>query len=175
MRRIVVVGTSGSGKTALARRLAGRLSCPYIELDALHWRPNWTEAPVEEFRERVRRAVDGDAWVVDGNYGVVRDIVWPRADTLVWLDYPLGVILWRLLRRSVQRLMTRQELWAGNREDLRLLLSRDSIFLWALRTYRTHRRAYGAVAHDPAKAHLAMVRLRSPRAGAAWLTRLDRH
>lgn len=164
-----MVGTSGSGKTALACQLAERLGSPHIELDSLHWRPNWTEAPAEEFRDRVRRAVDGEAWVVDGNYSVVRDIVWSRADTLVWLDYPLAIILWRLVRRTADRLLTRRELWAGNREDLRLLLSRDSIILWALRTYRRNRRMYGAVAPDPAHAHLTIVRLRSPRDCAAWL------
>lgn len=164
-----MVGTSGSGKTALARRLAERIGCPHVELDSLHWRPNWTEAPAEEFRERVRRTVDGDAWVIDGNYSIVRDIVWRRADTLVWLDYSLAIILWRLARRTADRLLTRRELWAGNREDLRLLLSRDSIILWALRTYRKNRRMYGAAAYDPAHAHLTIVRLRTPRECAAWL------
>jgi adenylate kinase family enzyme len=167
-----VVGTSGSGKTDLARRLAGQLGCPHIELDALHWQPNWTEAPLDEFRDSVRHAVEIDAWVVDGNYSVVRDIVWSRADTVVWLDYPLPVILWRLLRRTVRRMVTRQELWSGNREDLRTtLFSRDSILLWTLRTYRKNRRTYGAVSQDPAKAHLTVVRLGSPRACAAWLSR----
>lgn len=167
----MVVGTSGSGKTALARRLADRLGYPYVELDALHWNPNWTGTPPEEFRARVAQAVAGEAWVVDGNYAGVRDIVWVRADTIVWLDYPLPVILWRLLRRTVRRVLTRQELWAGNRENLRLMFSRDSIFLWALQTYQTNRRTYAAVSGDPAHAHLTIVRLRSPHACAAWLSR----
>jgi adenylate kinase family enzyme len=167
-----VVGTSGSGKTALARRLAARLGYSHVELDALHWQPNWTEAPPDKFRDRVRHAVEIDAWVVDGNYSIVRDIVWSRADTIVWLDYPLPVILWRLLRRTVRRMVTRQELWSGNREDLRTaLFSRDSIFLWTLRTHWKNRRTYGAVSQDPAIAHLTVVRLRSPRACAAWLSR----
>ena len=86
-RRIAVVGTSGSGKTTLAHRLAERLGIPHVELDALHWGPNWTPVAADLFRERVAQALSGEAWVVDGNYSRVRDIIWTRADTLVWLDY----------------------------------------------------------------------------------------
>src|SRR5437016_1896693 len=80
--RIVVIGTSGSGKTTQARHLSERLGIPHVELDALHWVPGWTEAPTDALRERVTEALAGDAWLVDGNYSVVRDIVWPRADTV---------------------------------------------------------------------------------------------
>src|SRR5881392_3560954 len=118
MRRVNVVGTSSSGKRTLAIALAERLSFPYIELDALHWGPNWAEAPNEVMRERVRSAIGGETWVVDGNYSAVRDLVWARADTVVWLDLPLPTILARYARRTVRRLATRQQLWSGNRERL---------------------------------------------------------
>ncbi len=85
--RISVVGSSGSGKTTLAKALAARLDIPFVELDAIFHQPNWTELPDDEFRARVREAVAADAWVVDGNYGVVRPIVLGRATTVVWLDY----------------------------------------------------------------------------------------
>jgi adenylate kinase family enzyme len=94
-RRVAVVGTSGSGKTTLARRLAQRLGVPHVELDALHWEADWTPVQREVFRERVSRVLDGDAWTTDGNYSAVRDIVWGRADTVVWLDYALGVVMER--------------------------------------------------------------------------------
>ena len=81
-----------------------RLGIPYIELDALHWEPNWTEAPDEVMRERVRSAISGEAWVVDGNYSAIRDLVWARADTVVWLDLPLPTILARYARRTIRRL-----------------------------------------------------------------------
>ena len=169
-RRVVVVGTTGSGKTVLARRLAGRLGLPHVELDALHWDPDWTKAPSAVFRERTARALSGDGWVVDGNYGKVRDLVWPRADTVVWLDFPLSLILWRLVRRTFRRALTREELWGGNRERLRAhFLTRDSLFLWALKTYRRRRRDYPLLFKQPEHAHLAVVHLRSPRAVKDWL------
>ncbi len=163
-RRIVVVGTTGSGKTTLAGELARRLEVPHVELDALHWEPGWTEAPTDLFRERVTRALSGEAWVTDGNYSAVRDIVWSRADTIVWLDYSLPTILYRLTRRTFRRIFTREELWSGNKERvLTQFLSRDSIFLWAFKTYRRRRREYPELLSSPEHAHLHLVHLRSPR------------
>ena len=172
LRRIAVVGTTGSGKTTLARQLSERLGLPHVELDALHWDADWTAAPVEVFRERTAAALSGDAWVVDGNYGKVRDIVWSRADTLVWLDYDLPLILWRLVRRTFRRVVTQEELWNGNRERWRdQLLSRDSLFLWVLQTYWRRRREYPLYFKE--YAHLEIVRLRSPKATHTWLSRLQ--
>ena len=82
---MVVIGLSGSGKSTLAGQLAEILDCPHIELDALHWGPGWTPVPLELFRERTAQALGGEAWTTDGNYSKVRDIVWGRADTVVWL------------------------------------------------------------------------------------------
>ncbi len=171
--RISVVGTSGSGKTTVAGQIAQRLGIPHVELDALHWESNWTEAPIEVFRTRVVQALSGETWAVDGNYGKVRDIVWGRADTVVWLDYTLAVILWQLLRRTVQRSLTQEELWSGNRETLnKALFSRESILLWALKTYRRRKKEYPALLGRPEHAHLKLVHLRSPRETREWLSTL---
>jgi adenylate kinase family enzyme len=171
--RISVVGTSGSGKTTVAGQIAQRLGIPHVELDALHWESNWTEAPIEVFRTRVVQALSGETWAVDGNYGKVRDIVWGRADTVVWLDYTLAVILWQLLRRTVQRSLTQEELWSGNRETLsKALFSRESILLWALKTYRWRKKEYPALLGRPEHAHLKLVHLRSPRETHEWLSTL---
>ncbi|MBN1963509.1 MAG: AAA family ATPase, partial [Anaerolineae bacterium] len=94
-----MVGTTGSGKTTLARQLADHLGCPHVEMDALHWTPDWTPSAV--FQAEVAAALSGACWVTDGNYGAVRDLIWQQADTLVWLDYPLPVVMWRLWQRSV--------------------------------------------------------------------------
>lgn len=171
--RIAIVGTTGTGKTTLGRQLAQLYQVPFVELDALHWEPNWTGAPVEVFRQRTEEATNGDAWVADGNYGQVRDIVWARAQTLVWLDYPLHVVMWRLLIRTFKRTLGGETLWNGNRERFRTqFFSRESLFLWALQTFRRRRREYPVLLRQPEYSHLALVRLHSSRATCKWLDSL---
>lgn len=170
MKRIAVVGTTGSGKTTLARRLAGVMQAPHVELDALQWGPDWTPATTPAFRADVAAALAGDRWVVDGNYSAVRDIVWARADTLVWLDYSAGTVLWRLLVRTFRRGLRREELWNGNRERLwTQFTSRDSILLWMLKTHWRRRREYAELLSRPEHLHLASYRLLSPGETHAWL------
>jgi len=172
-RRINVTGVTGSGKTTLARQLAQQLHYPHVELDALHWGPNWTPVSDELFRQLTADALSGDAWTVDGNYTKVRDIVVARIDTLVFLDYPLPLVLWRLLRRTTRRVVGRELLWNNNRERLWNQLSRDSLFLWALKTYRRRKRTYAAVRTDPQWAHLIFVHLRSPHMTKVWLSNIQ--
>jgi len=141
MRRVVVFGTTGSGKSWLAERLAARQGLRLIELDALFWGKDWQPAPLELFRHRVEREIrDGD-WIVVGIYGQVRDLTWRAADTLIWLDLPFPLVMWRLLRRTIRRAITRENLWGtGNRESfVRTFFSRQSILLWAIKTHRKNR------------------------------------
>jgi adenylate kinase family enzyme len=171
-QRISVVGTTGSGKTTLARQISQRLAIPHVELDALHWQPNWTPTSISVFRNRTSQALTGNNWVVDGNYSQVRDIVWSRANTVVWLDYPLPVIMARLLRRSWRRVVMQEELWSGNKETWRQTFSRDSILLWALKTYRRRRKEYPILLSQAEYAHLKVVHLQSPKLTDAWLVNL---
>ena len=173
-QRISVVGTIGSGKTTFARKTSQLLDAPHVELDALHWEPNWIEAPNELFRERVKQSLQGDSWVADGNYHQVRDIVWSRADTVVWLDYPFRTIIARLARRTLRRIFTHEQLWNGNQEHIRGLFTRDSVFLWAIRTYRRRRKQYPVLLGKPENSHLTIVRLRSPREATEFLSTLRR-
>ena len=166
-RRINVVGTSGAGKTTFARALAARLALPCVELDALNWEPGWVEADHELFRVRVAAATARREWVLDGNYSRVRDLVWGRADTLVWLDFPRSVVTWRIVTRSLARVVRRTELWAGNRERASQLFGRDSIIWWSISTYARRRRDYPRLIAD--FPHLEVVRLRSPAAAERWL------
>jgi adenylate kinase family enzyme len=171
-RRISIVGTSGSGKTTLARQLSQRLAIPHVELDALHHEPNWTEAPIDVFRKRVEQSLSGNSWVVDGNYSKVRDIVWSRADTVIWLDYPLPLIMKRVVWRTFRRVVTQEELWNGNRETWQTTLSRDSIILWVLQTYRKSRKEYSILFNQPEYTHLKVMHMRSPKTTQAWLSSL---
>lgn len=169
-QRISVVGTTGSGKTTLARQVAQHFQIPHIELDALHWEPNWTAASPQVFRERVTEALSGDRWVVDGNYSAVRDIVWSQADTVVFLDYSFWLNMARLLRRTVQRSLKQEELWNGNREGIRKsFLSQESIVLWMLQTYQRNRKKYPLLFQRPEYAHLSVVHLQSPQMAEEWL------
>jgi adenylate kinase family enzyme len=161
-RRIAIVGASGNGKSTLGRALAERLSLPYVELDALHHGPNWTEASAEELHGRVLERTATDGWIVDGNYQTkIGDLVSGRADTVVWLDLPLPVILWRLLRRTLGRIRRKEELWNGNRETWRnAFVGAESLFAWTIRQHHKLRR------RPPAHVD---VRLRSQREVDRWL------
>ncbi len=165
MRRVSVVGNSGSGKSTLARALAERLGAPYVELDSMHHLPGWTPIDQEEFAAQIGQIVAGDCWVIDGNYSAVQPLVWARADTVVWLDPPRRVVMRRVVRRTITRGVTRRELWNGNRESLRNLLSRDpeqNIVIWAWRNHATYRDRYATAAKDPANEALRFVRIGSP-------------
>jgi len=170
VRRVVVFGTTGSGKSWLAERLSVRTGLRVIELDALFWGRNWQGAPVELFRHRVERETRDGEWIVVGNYGQVRDLTWRPADTLVWLDLPFPVVFWRLLRRTIRRGLTQEELWgSGNRESLwRAFFSRHSILLWAIKTHRRNRDRFAIECEFLGK-DKTVVRLQSPREVEAFL------
>ena len=171
--RIVVIGTSGAGKTTMARSIARKLGRPHVEFDSYRHGPNWTETPDDLFREQLSEALSGDVWVADGNYSVARDVVWPRATMLVWLDFPFNVVMWRLFWRTMRRGVFRQRLWNGNRENLwQHLFSRQSLFLWVLQTHWRRRRTVPQALALPEHAHLDVVRLRSPGAARKWLKSL---
>jgi adenylate kinase family enzyme len=176
VRRISLVGVPGSGKTTVGRRLAASLGVPFIELDEIFHQPGWGELPVEEFRLRVRVAVEAKGWVIDGNYSAVRDIVWQRADTVVWFDLSRPIVMRRLVARTMRRALTREHLWNGNREPLSNLYRWDpqrNIIRWAWVKYPEYAQRYGAAIEDPAYAHIQFIRLTSPDMVDAFLNRSD--
>ena len=170
--RIVIVGRTGSGKTTLARELAPALGVPHVELDALYFGPDFSTAPLEVLRERTSAAIAADRWVTDGNKSAVRDLVWPRADTIVWLDYRLGVSLRRLGKRALRRAssLQSQASESGERKGLpRKLVAAARGVTTALRSHAGQRREYPRRFALPENQHLAVARLRSPRATQRWL------
>ena len=170
-RRLVVIGTSGAGKTTVAKRIASILDVPHIELDSYRYGPNWTRTPDDVVRDRLSEALRAEAWVADGNYyRMARDVVWPRANTVLWLDYSIHVVMWRLFCRTMRRGILREERWNGNRERLWWhFCRRDSLFLWALKTHWSRRRTMPAAFARPEHAHLDVVHLRSTKSTNEWL------
>ncbi|MHB8395274.1 MAG: P-loop NTPase family protein [Candidatus Dormibacteria bacterium] len=171
MRRISVVGNSGSGKSRLAAELALILNSEHTELDAIIHQSNWVDLELDEFRRRVNERLEASSWVIDGNYAQVRDLVWRRADTVVWTDPSRRTVMTHLLRRTLARLITGRELWNGNRETWRDLLSFDpnrSVVMWAWVEHRRYQAAYQAASRDPIWASLRFIRVHGTR-DRVWL------
>lgn len=167
--RAVVVGVTSAGKSTFGASLAQRIGAEFIELDALHWQPHWTPQDPDRFREVVDEATSAPRWVAAGGYSIVRDLTWGRADLLIWLDYSFPRVLWRLTRRTVARVVRREQLWNGNQETFRgAFLSRDSLFVWLLKTYWSRPKAYEQRLRDEFP-DLPVVRFKNPREAQRWL------
>jgi adenylate kinase family enzyme len=175
--RVSVVGTSGSGKTTFAARMAQAIGGGHIDLDAINWQAGWRDLNVHdvaEFRRRVAEAVQADAWACCGNYSKVRDLILARATHLVWLDYPKQVVMGRVLRRSLVRAWTREELWpgTGNRESFLRWFDKEHPIRWAWDTYARKKRSLAALTADPSLAHIERIRLTDPREAKGLIRRL---
>ena len=175
-KRVVVIGVTSSGKSTLAATLAKLYDLQYIELDALNWEPNWQNAPLDVFRSRVETATQAEKWIVAGNYHVVRDLIWPRAEAVLWLDYPLTIVLGQLTRRTFQRWWSQELLWGTNREPLWKHLkfwSTDSLYHWLFKTYWRRKREFTILFSQPEYQHLKLIRFTHPRETKAWLETLS--
>jgi adenylate kinase family enzyme len=167
MRKVAIIASaSGCGKTTFGRALAERLDARFVELDSLNHGPGWTEATAAELRACVEPIVAGDAWVIDGGYrGKLGDLVLDAADTVVWLDLPRRQWVPRLFRRTIRRIVRREELWGGNRETMRnAFFRRDGLLRFAWRNYDLRRARYPSEL-----ARFNVVRLRSRRHVDEWL------
>ncbi len=172
-----VVGTSGSGKSTVARQLAQKLGIPYIEMDRLYWRAKWQGTPDDEFLSCVEQALAAASggWVLDGNYTRTKAIKWRDVDWVVWVDYSFRRTLWQSIRRAVIRAWRKTELWpgTGNCESFsRSFFSRESIILWTVKTYGKNRKKYLADMQDANHCHIRFIHLRSPAEANAFLASL---
>jgi adenylate kinase family enzyme len=162
--RIVVVGGTGAGKTTVARRLAVTIDAPHVELDALWWQPGWQARTAASMRAEVAARL-GDRWVVDGFYvDEVGDLVWPRADLVVWLDLPRRTCVRRAVLRAARRRVSGAELWNGNRESWAVLSPRSVWRLWKRWPTYPDRVAERLARHEG-----DVLRLRTPAAVRRWL------
>lgn len=164
MKKIIVIGTTGSGKSTLAKALSERLGLPRIELDSLFWEPNWQGSSDEEFFKKIESALAGKAgWIIDGNYTRANHLMWPQADTVIWIDLPFYLTFYQSFKRTLVRAIKKEELWpgTGNRESVSRMFSRDSILVWLFKTYRQNVVKNTARMVDPTLAHLRFYRLRS--------------
>jgi len=174
---VSVVGNSGSGKSTLAARIARRIGAPYVEIDALAHLPGWAERDEDELRAELAGITAGDRWVVDGNYRtvVVEGPVWERADTVVWLALPRRLVMRQIVPRTLRRVLTRQELWNGNRESWANLYHWDprrNMIRWAWVGHAKYEQRFADAQADPRHAHLRFVVLRSHAEADAWLATL---
>jgi len=161
VRRINVVGTSGSGKTTFARRISKELGLPFLESDAIYHQPNWEPLDTDDFRRIVQEFTAQEAWIVDGNYSIARDITWGRADTVIFLDLARWAVMAQIIPRTLRRAARKEELWNGNRETFKYLLTRtdENVLWWAWKTHAKNRERYKAAFSDPKWSHIEFVRL----------------
>lgn len=179
MERIAIIGTTGSGKSWLAARLAETYGLTRIELDDLKWNPGWQESPDEVFTSRVTSALQTaretaqNRYVISGNYSKVQPLYWSELTHVVFLDYAMPRVFWQLLKRSLTRTFTRQSVCNGNYETFRkTFLSSQSILIWFLQTFHKNRRKYLNRMHEARQTPQtpAWIHLTSPEQTQQWLT-----
>lgn len=176
-QRVVVVGSSCSGKSTVAARLAGLVGVPFVELDALFWKPNWVGSEDDEFREKIVEATAGDGWIVAGSYSRhAEPTIWPRAEAIVWLDFPLRTSLWRIVKRSWRRSRSNELLWGTNHEKFwpqLKLWDDESLLTFTWKNHRLKRDRYRSMMADPSWSHLRWVPLRNQAELDAWLREVE--
>lgn len=172
-QRVLLYGVTGSGKTTLARTLGVATGLPWYSADdEIGWLPSWCERPTDEQRALAKAIADQPAWILDTAYGKWKDVVVPRAQLVVALDYPRRVSLRRLLQRTVSRILTREAVCSGNVESFRQALSRDSILLWHFRSFERKRRRIAEMYADPDGPRV--IRLSSPEQTRRWMADVER-
>lgn len=174
MKKINIIGTSGSGKSTFAKTLSKKLDYPYIEMDAIFWGKNWYWPSDDEFFNKLEESLMLDSWVLDGNYTRTIPIKWKQVDTIIWIDFSFTRTLFQALKRAISRILTKEELWpdTNNRESLKNLFSKDSIILWTLKNYHKNKIKYSSLNKNPQYKAINIIRLRTPKECQNYLNQI---
>ena len=176
MKFINVIGTTGSGKSTFARKLARQLELRPIEMDDLFWLDDWQEPTDGVFFEKLKNKMDRTTggWVLDGNYTRTMSLKLVKIDTIVWLDYSFSRNFFHLMKRSLFNLISQRKLWenSNNRESLKLLFSKQSIFIWLIQQYPRNKAKYQMMMQDQKYQHIQFIRLTSPKQAAEFLQQI---
>ncbi|MEB6667729.1 adenylate kinase [Acinetobacter vivianii] len=176
MKFINIIGTTGSGKSTFARKLADQRKLQNIELDNLLWLDDWQESSNDALFLKLKIAMENAAtgWTIDGLYTRTIPMIMEKVDTVIWLDYPFHINLYRLTKRTLGRVISRKKLWenSNNRESLKLMLSKESIFIWLIKSYPKNRKKYSDLMQNPAYQHIQFIRLTSPKQTEAFLKQM---
>ncbi|MFW2161264.1 adenylate kinase [Acinetobacter beijerinckii] len=176
MKFINIIGTTGSGKSTFARKLADKRKLQYIELDNLLWLDDWQESPNETLFLKLKIAIEQAAtgWTIDGLYTRTVPMIMKEVDTVIWLDYPFHINLYRLTKRTLGRVISQKKLWedSNNRESLKMMLSKESIFVWLFKSYPKNRKKYLALMQNPDYQHIRFIRLTSPKHAEKFLEQI---
>jgi len=162
--KFVIIGTSGSGKTTLAKKLSLVLNSNHIELDSYYHGPNWEQATADVFVQKVSKVInDLDSWIIDGNFQVVRELIWPKANLIIWLDYPFYIVFIRLFKRTIKRFVTKEVLWNDNTEDFfKQLFTKKSVLFWAIKTHWKNGKEFQNILIDETEYANKFIRIKRP-------------
>lgn len=135
-RKILVIGPNGSGKTTLGKKLSKQTGLPFYELDHYFWKAGWQETDEETFRNKIINITSGNCWIIDGNYAKNQDLTLTACDTVIWLDVPRYISVYRVSKRAVKRSITKETLWHDNTESFRRMFSKHSIITFAFFSHK---------------------------------------
>ena len=174
LKRIIIVGNCSSGKTRLAINISEILNIAHFELDNFRWKPNWQKAPIEEYKEKSIKAASLESWVMDGNCDGIKEQIFTRATTMIWLNYPLYYVFFRALKRTIKRVITKERFFANNYETFKhAFLCSESVLLQILQKHSKRRKEYSNIKN--LYPNLIMIELKSHRESILFLNNLRSH
>lgn len=170
--KIIVLGSSCSGKTTLGKKLAAIKQAKPIDLDDLNWLPGWKNCSTEDLLKKIEKEIWGeDRWIISGNYRNTHPLTMPQATCVIWLDFPLRIILWRMVKRTLTRIITKEEVCNGNYETIYgAFLDEENLFSYTINTYKDRKKQFLMLGEQ--YPHLEIIRLQSPKELTQFLNSL---